>query len=147
MPESHPATVVFQAIGRDARIADLDSLTATPLYNDKQQLSQNDGPEHFIELAVISAAEDDDRAVASAHDWLQTHRELLRDLDADTMLEFQTTIEPECGSKAIVLPAPFLQLLGSVGAKLVHQYIRVLSGAELAQLRREGRGPQRDSPT
>jgi hypothetical protein len=148
MIESHPATVVFQAIGRDKRIAALDSLTDTPLYNKKRQLPCEDGGvADFIELTAVADASDEDSAVELARSWIESHRELLRDLDADLMLEFQTAIKPECCSNALVLPAVFLRLLASLNAKLIHQYIRVLSAAELEQLRREGRGPQNDSPT
>lgn len=146
MPEGHPI-VVFQAIGQDPRVSNLDSLTNTPLYNKKQQLRDNDGIADFIELAAVTEAKDEDSAVEIVQAWIETHLTLLDDLDAEITLEFQTTIMPEQGSNALVLPASFVELLASIDARLIHQYIRVLSEAELEQLRREGRGPASDSPT
>ena len=148
MAESHSATVVFQAIGRDKRIADLDSLTDTPLYNKKRELPCDDGGvADFIELTAVADAVDEDSAVELARSWIETHRALLEDLDADLMLEFQTAITPKWGSNALVLPADFVELLATINARLVHQYSRIFSEVELEQMRREGRGPLSDSPT
>lgn len=123
MPKHYPPNVVFQAIGQDSRIAKLDSLTNTPLYNKKQQLpAEEGGLADFVELAVVRDSHDEHSAVEEAQAWIEKHRELLQDLDADKMLEFQTGITPECGSKALVLPAPFVKLIASIDVRLVHQY-------------------------
>ena len=147
METSCPATVVFTAIGRDKRIANLDSLTSTPLYNKKQQLPHDDGVEYFIELTAVADAVDEDSAVELAQTWIETHHALLQDLDADKRLEFQTAITPKCGSNALVLPSSFVKLLASINAKLVHQYSREFSEIELEQMRREGRGLVSDGAT
>jgi hypothetical protein len=148
MAESHPANVVFQAIGRDKRIADLDSLTNTPLYSEKRQVPCDDGhAADFIELSAVADAVDEDSAVELARSWIETHRTLLEDLDADLMLEFQTAITPKCGSNALVLPAKFVELLATINARLVHQYSRVVSQVEMERMRGEGRERGSDSPT
>jgi hypothetical protein len=148
MGERHPVTVVFQAIGRDNRIAGLDFLTNTPLYNKKRRLPCDEGEvAYFTELAIVAEAEDAGSALELAQKWIESHYELLQDVDAELMIEFQTAITPKWGSNLLTLPAPFVKLLASLNTRFVHQYSRVFSDVELEQLRREGRGPRRDSPT
>ena len=95
----------------------------------------------MIDLTAVAEAEDEDSAVELARVWIETHRTLLQDLDADNRLEFQTVITPKWSSNALVLPSSFVKLLASINAKLVHQYSREFSAIELEQMRREGQGP------
>jgi hypothetical protein len=141
MADLYGVQVVFQTIGIDDRIPKLNEATCCPVYNQARTLDTDEGAQHFVELLVVSHANDQETAISEAEDWLTRHTGILRDLSARKKIEIQTTIEPEMGCKSLSLPHGFLSLLADLTCDFSHQYSRALSVAELEERRRQGKRP------
>ena len=74
----------------------------------------------IIKLPSVS----DDPPVG-ARDWVEKHLQHLKACDARMVVEFQTFLEPEIGSRILTVPNALAKLCGDAGLDIANQSFRI----------------------
>ena len=112
--------VRFSAVGNDERIHRLNQMTKRRLAGKKGFVSNYRSIHLFIGAAIGER-----RGLKIASRWMETHCELLRELDAHKVIELQTCFRIEDGSRILALEPSFAELLVRADCTFWHQTSRL----------------------
>ena len=135
--------VEFLAMGRTSAVGELpDQLDGVI----QQQIAIGDvlpvtgkRAAHFsVIVSLFKRPESDRVAFRKVERWLKNHSAVLSRLDARKILEFQSFIDSNAGSRIVTIPNSIVRLCGKAGIDVAHQAIRVFSKSEYARLRSTG---------
>ena len=69
-------------------------------------------------------------SINEAEDWIRTHAEHLIACHAEKIIEFQTILEPNIGSRILTLPNSIIKLCADTGLGIANQSFQVFSDGE-----------------
>ncbi len=88
-----------------------------------------------VSVALFDRPESNEVVLRQVEKWLTEHSQVLIDLDARKIMEFQSYLDSQTGSRTVTVPNTIIRLCSNAGLDLAHQAIRVLTESEYARLR------------
>lgn len=131
--------VIFMAFGKSPAIGQLPdqlsgSIEECIVAGDMIQRTGGLADQFSVSVAVFERPERSEIALEQAEKWLTEHRQVLSNLDARKIIEFQSYLDSQTGSRIVTIPNSIVKLCSNAGLDLAHQAIRVLSKSEYAKL-------------
>jgi hypothetical protein len=132
--------VVFMAFGPSPAIGQLPNQLAGSIeeciaIGDILQSTGKSAEQFSISMALFERPDSNSFALFQTEKWLTEHYEILANLDARKIIEFQFYLDPQTGSRIVTIPNTIVRLCGNAGLDIAHQAIRILSKSEFAELR------------
>jgi hypothetical protein len=132
---------IFMAVGKSPTVLMLaDQLTGElqqrRAIGDSVKPSNIAATTNSIIMKLPIPATDDDLVFAETERWLQRHDEILKTVDGRKIIEFQTFLGSNTGSRILTVPNSIVKLCGSLGLDIANQAIRVYTKAERDQMQR-----------
>lgn len=123
--------VLFLARGNTSELLDLSSqlegeLLSRIVIDESSNIDQVPVDENSIIIKLPLPDGDDSEAIKMVEQWLERNFSVLGAVDARKIIEFQTYLEPNCGSRIFLIPNAIIRICGQLGLDIAHQVIRVL---------------------
>ncbi len=136
----HSVEAIFIAIGESPTVLTLaDQLTGElqqrRAIGDKSDSSDNPSEVNSIIVKLPLATEDDASTFDETKRWLERHGSILGSTDARKIIEFQTFLDSDTGSRILTVPNSIVRLCADHGLDIANQAIRVLTKTEYETIR------------
>jgi hypothetical protein len=82
----------------------------------------------IVKLPLMN--EDDDFVFDQTKDWLEHHGSIIGSIEARKIIEFQTFLDSNTGSRILTVPNSIVTICGTFGLDIAIQTIRVLTRTE-----------------
>jgi len=131
---------IFMAVGTSPTVLALaDQLTGDlqqrRAIGDEPATANNPVEHNSIIVKLPLSNEDDASAFAETEAWLEQHASILKSTDARKIIEFQTFLDSNTGSRILTVPNSIVRICGDLGLDLANQAIRVLTKSEYDTVR------------
>jgi len=136
--------VVFMAFGQSQAIGQLPnhlsgSIEECIVPGDKLSRDGKRADHFSVSVVLFDRPEPNEIVLRQVEKWLTEHSQILTNLDARKIMEFQSYLDSQTGSRTVTVPNTIIRLCSDAGLDLAHQAVRVLTESECARLRGRGR--------
>lgn len=128
----HSVEAIFIAFGHSPTVLTLaDQLTGElqqrRAIGNLPDSSDNSTETNSIIVKLPLSTEDDVSVFAETKRWLERHGSILGATDARKIIEFQTFLDSNTGSRILTVPNSIVRICANLGLDIANQAIRVLS--------------------
>lgn len=136
----HSVEAIFIAIGESPTVLTLaDQLTGElqqrRAIGDVSDSSGNPVETNSIIVKLPLPVEDDVSVFGETKRWLERHEPILGSTEARKIIEFQTFLDSNTGSRILTVPNSIVRICADLGLDIANQAIRVLTKTEYEAMR------------
>ncbi|TWT31675.1 hypothetical protein [Blastopirellula retiformator] len=129
--------VILEMFGPDPRILEIAAIFSAKQYGQTAEGKSDAGQaSYYAALEIEVAATEDEERLDAALSWITHHASLLAEFDGEKVLEIQSHLSANDGSRSLCLDQAFIDALAENGLRLRHQVSREI--VDRLQLAREG---------